>query len=324
MARHLVVLTEPIHKDGLRILERSEGIDIVLLEGSSSNRSLEGIIRDANAILVRIAEIGRSLIEDSSSLKVIAKHGVGYDNIDVTAATEKRIPVTFTPGSNANTVAEHTIGFLLLMAKNLCFAHMAVKNGKFTKRESFTGKELYEKSLGIIGLGRIGGALARKCLKAFDMKVIAFDPFITDEYASDIGAELVGDLGDLLKMSDFVSIHAPLTAMTKNLIGERELLMMRKTAFIFNTARGGIINEQALCKALTERWIAGAALDVFVNEPPTIDNPLLGLDNVIVTPHLGGMTEEAMSRAAVMAAEDILRVLDGKRPEHIINPEIYD
>ncbi|MBW1863246.1 MAG: hydroxyacid dehydrogenase [Deltaproteobacteria bacterium] len=324
MARNTVLVTEPIHEDGLRALEQSGEVDVVLFEGSSSNISLEEIIKDSNAILVRVTEICRSMIEGSRALKIIAKHGVGYDNIDVTAATEKRIPVTFTPGTNAHSVAEHSIGFLLSLSKNLYFSHIALKNGKFTKREDFTGRELRGKRLGIIGLGRIGGELARKCLNAFDMKVIAVDPFITDEYAGNIGAELIDDLGDLLKMSDFVSIHTPLTALTKNLIGERELGLMKKTAFILNTARGGIINEQALYKALTKRWIAGAALDVFVHEPPAIDNPLLGLDNVIVTPHMGGITEEAMSRTAMMAVEDILRVLAGKRPENIINPEIYD
>ena len=146
MARHLIVVAEPIHEDGLRILERAEGVDTVLLGDSSSNPSLAEVTGEANAILVRIAKIDRSMIEGSPSLKIIAKHGVGYDNIDIKTATEKRIPVTFTPGSNSNTVAEHTIGFLLLMAKNLCFAHTAVKNGTFTKRESFTGKELCEKS----------------------------------------------------------------------------------------------------------------------------------------------------------------------------------
>lgn len=324
MARNTVVVTEPIHEDGLRALEQSGEVDVVLFEGSSSNISLEEIIKDSNAILVRVTEICRSMIEGSRALKVIAKHGVGYDNIDVTAATEKRIPVTFTPGTNTHSVAEHSIGFLLSLSKNLYFSHIALKNGKFTKREDFTGRELRGKRLGIIGLGRIGGELARKCLNAFDMKVIAVDPFITDEYAGNIGAELVDDLGDLLKVSDFVSIHTPLTALTKNLIGERELGLMRKTAFILNTARGGIVNEQALYKALTRRWIAGAALDVFVHEPPATDNPLLGLDNVVVTPHMGGITEEAMSRTAMMAVEDILRVLAGKRPANIINPEIYD
>jgi D-3-phosphoglycerate dehydrogenase len=155
------------------------------------------------------------------------------------------------------------------------------------------------------------------------MNVVAFDPYLSRESIDQVGIGLVKDLGDLLKVSDFVSINCPLTAQTRDLIGEKGLRMMKETAFILNTSRGGIIDEEALHRALTEGRIAGAALDVFVEEPPPPDHPLLKLDHMVVTPHIGGVTEEAMSRMAIMAAEDILRVLAGDRPQHVVNPEIY-
>ena len=324
MAKKIVVVTETVHEDGLRVFERSGEVDVVLIEGSSPEIALDELVKDMSAVMVRVARIDRRMIRDAHSLKAIAKHGVGYDNIDVKAATERRIAVTFTPGANAHSVAEHAVGMMLALSKKLCSSHMALKTGTFKRKEDFTGVELWRKTVGIIGLGRIGSELARKCRNGFEMKIVAFDPFVGADASEHTGVELVSDLDELLKLSDVVSINCPLTSQTRNLISEDELKLMKKTAYIVNTSRGGIIDEDALYEALAGGWIAGAALDVFAKEPPTMHNPLLQLDSVVVSSHTGGVTEEAMSRMATMAAEDILRVLAGERPEHLINPEIYE
>jgi D-3-phosphoglycerate dehydrogenase len=323
MARKRVIITETIHEDGMRLFERADGVEVVLIEGASPRITLDQVLRGAHGIMVRVARLDRRMIGDAPSLQVITKHGVGYDNIDVAAATEKGIPVTFTPGANAQSVAEHAVGLMLALSKKLCSSHAALKTGALKKKEDFTGLELWKKTLGIVGLGRIGRELAYKCSRGFGMRVAAFDPYVSYDSFELVGIELVKRLGDLLKMSDFVTINCPLTPKTRGLIGEKALRAMKRTAFVVNTSRGGIINEDALHKALTQGWIAGAGLDVFVDEPPTPENPLLRLDNVVATPHTGGVTEEAMSRMATMAADDILRVLAGERPRHVVNPEIY-
>lgn len=321
VAKRIVVVTEPIHQRGFEVLERSG--DVEVLKSFESRRPLAELAVDANAFLVRVERITRSIIESAGALEVIAKHGVGCDNIDLQAANERGIPVVFTPGANSESVAEHALALMCAMAKRICVADFALKSGVPKNREALVGTELWGKTLGVIGLGRIGSEVARKCHAAFGMRVVGFDPFVTVPQAQDLGVELTGDLERLLKEADFISIHAPLTPATRNLIGEQELRMMRPTSYLVNTSRGGIVDERALYRALTEGWIAGAALDVFVEEPPKRDNPLLQLENVIATPHIGGSTEEAMVRMATAAAEDILRVFAGERPKNVFNPEVY-
>jgi len=265
------------------------------------------------------------MLQSSPKLEIISKHGVGFDNIDVTAATEMKIPVTITPEANSDAVAELTMAMMLSLARNLPAADSDLKQGRFSRREHYTGIEIGGKTIGIIGLGRIGSRVCRRSSLGFDMKVLAYDPFVSEEYAGSFGAHLVQGLEYLLELSDFVTIHAPLTPLTENMIGEKELQIMKKDAFIINTARGGIIDEEALYRALSVNWIRGAALDVFVKEPPNPDeNPLLRLRNVIVTPHIAAGAREAGVKMATQAAEEIVRVLRGRRPNNPVNPEIYD
>jgi len=284
------------------------------------------------------------MIQNAPNLKIIAKHGVGVDNIDVAAATERKIPVTITSTANSDAVADHALGFMLSLSRNLPKADSDLKSGQFlslsrnlpkadsdlksgqfTRREHYTGFELGGKTVGIVGLGRIGTRVAKRCAQGFGMKVIAYDPFIDSDYAEKHHAELLDDLEQLLKISDYVTVHTPLTELTENMIGEKELQSMKPDALILNTARGGIINESALYKALKNRWIRGAGLDAYVKEPPLPDeNPLLELDNIMVTPHIAGGTKEAAEKMATGAAEEILRVLKGQHPLHPINPEIYE
>ena len=320
-----VVVPEHIDDSGIEILRKCPFIETVYFDGAASDDELREALKDAHAVMVRSAEISGETLQNSPNLELIAKHGVGYEKVDVAAATERKIPVTITPGANSDAVAELAVGFILALSRKLFIADQDLKTGRFEKREVYTAVELGGKPVGIIGLGRIGTRVARRLSIGFGMTVMAYDPFISPDYAKSLNVELVDKVEDLLRTSDYVTIHAPLTPLTQNMIDERELQLMKREAFIINTARSGIINEKALFKALTEGWINGAALDVFKIEPPSPDNtPLLSLDNVIATPHLGSGSKEATRNMAVGAAEEIVRVLGGKRPTYPVNPEIYN
>ncbi|MBW1962652.1 MAG: hydroxyacid dehydrogenase [Deltaproteobacteria bacterium] len=325
MIRKKVIVVEHIDESGIKLLENSNLVDILYFDGNALEDDVSKALEDASAIMVRSAPVTRGMMNNAQKLEIISKHGVGYDNIDVAAATELNIPVTITPEANSDSVAELAISMMLALARNLLRADADLKTGQFKKREDYTGVELGEKTLGIIGLGRIGSRVARRMSLGFKMRVLAYDPFISVEYAAQFNAELLEELDALLTASDVVTIHAPLTELTKNMIAEKQFRKMKQDAFIINTARGGIVNEADLFRALTENWIRGAGLDVFVKEPPhPKDNPLLGLQNVIVTPHLGSGAKESLMRMATHAAEEIIRVLSGKQPKHPVNPEIYD
>jgi D-3-phosphoglycerate dehydrogenase len=321
MSRKKVVIDVPsIHEDGLKVFERAEDIDVVRFNG---DQSLEETLKDAHAVLAGLSIFDKKVIESAVQLELIVRHGVGYDNVDVAAATAKKIAVITTPWANSSSVAEFTVSCMLALAKKLFPSNVALKTGKYGVMKQFTGIDLWGRTVGVIGIGRIGSEVVRLCRSGFHMKAIAYDPFVTNAYANTVGAQRVEDLEELLRPSDFVTIHAPLTPLTKSMIDEKGLKLMKETAYLINTARGGIVNEEALLMALNEGWIAGAALDVLEEEPPSPDHPLLNHDKVLVTPHTAANTYEAMSRMATMAAEEILRVLSGERPMNILNPEIY-
>ena len=326
MSRKKVIVAEHINESGIKVLEDSDLVETIYFDDKPvSAEAMDKALKEASAVIVRIKDFSRDMIQTAANLEIIAKHGVGYDNIDVAAATERNIPVTITPESNSDSVADHTIAMMLSLSRNLLRADVDLKEGRFARREHYTGLELGGKTVGIIGLGRVGSRVAKRCAMGFGMKVLAYDPFISGEYAKRFGAELLGELVPLLTTSDYVTIHAPLTPLTENMIGEKELRMMKTDAFIINTARGGIVDEAALYQALTQNRIRGAGLDVFLKEPPTPDgNPLLDLDTVLVTPHVAGGTKEAAIKTATIAAEEIVRVLSGRRPKFPVNPEIYE
>jgi D-3-phosphoglycerate dehydrogenase len=273
--------------------------------------------------MVGLAIFDEKIINMAPNLKILAKHGVGYDNVDVPAATKRKIPVVVTPYANSTTVAGFAVSSMLALAKKLFPTNAVLKDGTYTGNKQVTGNDIWGKTIGVIGIGRIGAEVTRMCRLAFHMKVLAYDPFVTNAWAQAVGAKLVETLDELLKASDFVSVHCPLTTQTNDLIGEKELKTMKDSAYLVNTARGGIVNEPALLAALDAGWIQGAALDVLEVEPPSQDNELLNHEKVILTPHTAANTDEAMSRMAVMAAEEILKVLDGEKPLNVINPEIY-
>jgi len=271
-----------------------------------------------DAVIIGSIPLTRELIE-KSSLKIIAKHGVGIDNIDIDSATEKGIPVTITKNVNSNSVAELTISFIFALSRNITKAHYDLYNNK--NWGNFVGVEIIGKTLGLIGLGSIGKEVAKKAV-ALGMKVIAFDKNLDENFVKKYGIS-VSDIDTILKESDFISIHVPLTDETKNLINKDKLKLMKKTAFLINTSRGGTINEKDLVEALKNNWIAGAALDVFESEPLK-DSPLFECENVIMTPHIGAHTFEAIYKMNMMAAKSIVDFFNGKVPENIVNPEVID
>ncbi|MCU1408632.1 MAG: 3-phosphoglycerate dehydrogenase [Microbacteriaceae bacterium] len=270
----------------------------------------------ADAILVRSAtKVDAEAIAAAPQLKVIARAGVGLDNVDIKAATAAGVMVVNAPTSNIISAAELTVGHILSLARHIPAAHGALAQNQW-KRSKYTGVELYEKTIGIIGLGRIGALIAAR-MQAFGTNVIAYDPYITSARAQQLGVQPV-TLDELLEQSDFITIHMPKTPETTGMIGAAQLKQMKPTAFVVNVARGGLIDEGALHAALTDGTIAGAGLDVFVSEPPT-DSPLLGLPNIIVTPHLGASTDEAQEKAGVSVARSVRLALSGELVPDAVN-----
>ncbi|MDR6970141.1 phosphoglycerate dehydrogenase [Leifsonia shinshuensis] len=273
-------------------------------------------VSDADAILVRSAtKVDAEVIGAAKALKVIARAGVGLDNVDIKTATSAGVMVVNAPTSNIISAAELTVGHILSLARHIPAAHSALAQGQW-KRSKYTGVELYEKTIGIIGLGRIGALITAR-LQAFGTNVVAYDPYVTSARAQQLGVQLV-TLDELLAQSDFITIHMPKTPETTGMISDDQLAQMKKTAFIVNVARGGLIDEDALYRALTTGTIAGAGLDVFVSEPPQ-DSPLLALDNVVVTPHLGASTDEAQEKAGVSVARSVRLALSGELVPDAVN-----
>lgn len=315
-----IVVTEPIHREGIRILEQAGE---VVRPASSDPGTLRAVLQDADAVVLRITRFPAEMVEAAPKLRVVGRHGVGVDNVDLEACTRRGIPVVFTPEANAESVAEHVLGFMLALAKRILPGDRALRAGRFAARNELFGMELAGKTVGIVGLGRIGRRVAQMCRAALDMQVIGLDPVVSPEQAASLGIELAPDLRALLSRADIVTLHVPLTPATRGLLGAEQLGWMKPGAYLINTARGGVVDEQALYDALASGRLAGAALDVFAEEPPPADHPLFRLENVIVTPHMAAHTEEAMYRMATMVAEEIVTVLRGGRPRWCANPEVY-
>lgn len=319
-----VLLTQPIHPDAIaRLREEAE----VVIAESTEESVVKKAIKDADGAIVRVSPFTRAIIESGDKLKVIGRHGVGLDNIDVKAATEHNIPVVYAPGSNTNAVAEHAVTLMLALAKKLLQAHTALsRRGDYQCRLTIRTGEIKDKVVGIVGLGQIGRRVAAICQHGFGAKLITYDPYLSQEtlQSSGLKVKVVAKLDDLLQEADFVSLHAPATPDNLKLIGTRELALMKKSAFLINTGRGELVDEEALYQALTQGIISGAGLDVFDPEPPEQGNPLFGLPNVVVTPHMAAHSEEGLRMMAMMAAEQVLQVLRGERPPHLANPQIWE
>ena len=295
-----VLIADKLETAGIELL-KSAGIEVEIRLGLSGP-DLAATLLEFDAVIVRSQpKITAAVLESPGKLRAIARAGVGVDNIDVPAATRKGIVVMNTPGGNTVSAAEHTVALMFALSRKIPAADAVMKAGGWD-RNKFVGTQLTGKTLGVVGLGRIGREVARRA-KGLDMTVVALDPFVTAAKAAELGLETATTLDELLPRVDYLTIHVPLSAETKSLVGARELGLMKKTACVLNVARGGIIDEAALAEALNSGTIAGAGVDVFTTEPATPDNPLLKAPNIVLTPHLGASTVEAQENVAVEAAQ---------------------
>jgi len=305
----LVLVVQPIAEEGIDFL-KNEGLEVRQLDSCNQENILLHV-EEADAILVRHAHINRQILEAAKNLKVISRHGAGLDSIDVKAATEKGIQVTYTPQANYVSVTEHVIGMMMVLAKNMRKLDIELRGGNFESRHVHYGVELEGKTLSIVGLGTIGRALAKKAVLGLGMRVIGYDPFVKT-IGLEPAVEVTGDWSKVFKEADFVSLNLSLTDKTKGLVGKKEFEMMNSTAYFINCSRGQVVVEEELIDALKNGLIAGAGLDVYEEDPPSADNPLFSMENTIVTPHTAAHTHEAMRKMATQAAQGIIEVLKNK------------
>jgi len=308
-----ILVSDPISDQGIEILKKEFDVDI-----ATGLPPAELIKRIGNyeALIVRSeTQVTKDVINAGKKLKIIGRAGVGVDNIDVNTATERGIIVVNAPEGNTISAAEHTIAMMMAMSRNIPQANASLKSKKWD-RKKFMGVEVRGKVLGVVGLGRIGAEVAKRA-QGMEMNVLAYDPFISQERAAELGVELT-TVEDIVRRADYITVHTPLTKETKDLIGGKEFAIAKKGVRLINCARGGIINEEALAEAVKSGIVSSAAIDVFVKEPP-FESPLLELDRVIVTPHLGASTEEAQINVAVSVAEQIVNALKGLPVKNAIN-----
>jgi D-3-phosphoglycerate dehydrogenase / 2-oxoglutarate reductase len=318
-----VLLPQPTEKEAVSLLEAAK-IEVVI----SPDRRPETVVplmKGAHAIILRTGiTLTRELLQHGKDLWVISRTGAGVDNVDIGAATELGILVTCVPGANTISVIEHTVAMILSMVKYLPTMDRQVRQDHFDIRYKNLPSELNGKTLGVIGLGKIGSGVARICHQSFGMRILGHDPYLPAELQTAFKDWVeFRDMERLIRESDIISLHIPFSSDTRKLIGARELGWMKPDAFIVNTSRGGVIDETALIQGLKEKKIAGASLDVFAHEPPEKESPLKELDNVILSPHTAGLTRECVQRMAFGAAQAILDLHQGKKPGGAVNPEVF-
>ena len=294
--------------------------ELVLAECTTEDETIEAT-KDADAVITMFGQMTRRVMEASPKLKVIVRYGVGYDTVDVDAATDNGILVVNLPDFCLQEVADHTFALLLACARKLVFFNNLTKQGYWAPyREMLPLVSIYGQTLGLVGCGKIGRTVAKKA-SCFDLRVLGYDPYVDKSVAKEHGITLVS-LPELLKESDFVSVHTFLNKDTWHLVGEKEFRQMKPSAYFFNTSRGSVVDEPALIKALQEKWIAGAGIDVFEQEPIAPNNPLLKMDNVVVTPHYAGWSDAAGQRQRKQVGQEAARVLSGRWPKNWVNKAV--
>ena len=314
VAKPVVLIAEELSPATVGVL--GSDFDIRHCDGANRDELLAALKSGVDAVLIRSAtKMDAEAISAATGLRVIARAGVGLDNVDIPAATAAKVLVINAPTSNIVSAAELAIALMMASARNISPAHASLRAGKWA-RSKFSGTEMFEKTLGIVGFGKIGQLVAHR-MKAFGMNVIAYDPYLSAKKVSTLGVKLV-ELDELLKNSDFITIHLPKTKETVNLIGEEALSKVKPSVHIVNAARGGVLDEAALYKAITEGRVAGAGIDVYATEPCT-DSPLFSLDQVVATPHLGASTEEAQERAGIDVAHSVRKALAGEPVPDAVN-----
>lgn len=314
-----VLVAQPIHAHGMKLLE--DNVEEVLVASNDSITTLASLLDDSVVgVVVRYNVFSRDLIERAPNLKVIARHGNGIELIDLFAATEHNIMVVNTPDAATIAVAEHVIMMALVLSRKLITAQKALKAGNYNIKNSYEPDDVEGKIMGLIGFGKIAREVATMS-KGVSMEVIAYDPYVSEETFVAYSTEMMRSMEEVLKKADFVSLHTPLMESTQRLIGKKQLEMMKPSAYLINCARGEIVDEKALFIALEDNVIAGAGLDVFEKEPPSVDNPLFSLDNCVVTPHSASLTLGGKIKMAVGAAEQLIKVLRGELPEYLVNKQ---
>lgn len=312
-----VLLSEASRDTGVDLLE-SKGFE-VLVPAENSQEAFEAQLPEAEGIVLRTnVQMHAQAIAKAPNLKIMARTGAGVDNVDLDAATKRGILVCNLVGINSVSVAEHALSFILSLGKQLPFYDKAMRTGEWKLRRSKAGIELEGKVLGVAGIGNIGARVARMCHEGFGMKVMAFDPYAKDKFAG-YDYTFVDDLEALFSQADFVTLHLPSLPETKKVVNKELLSVMKPTAYLINTARGDVIDEEALADALREKRIAGAALDVYEEEPPAEDHPFVGLSNAILTPHVASLTKEVTVKASYGAAKAIVDYAEGRTPDFVYN-----
>jgi len=312
-----ILISDDLSPEAKTILERIPGAQVDFRTGLKP-AELREIIGGYDALAVRSAtKVTSDLLAAATRLRVIGRAGTGVDNIDLNVATRRGVVVMNAPGGNSVSVAEHTVALLLALARQVADASQSTRGGKWEKKKFASGRELFGKTLGVIGTGNIGALVVQRA-KAFGLKVIAYDPFLSEEAAAKLGVELV-QLPEIFRRSDAITLHVPLTEQTKNMIGAAQIAQMKPGALLINCARGGLVDEKALAEALQSKRLGGAALDVFETEPPPADHPLFACENFIGTPHLGGSTEDAQQNVAVIVCEAMVEYLTTGTVRNAVN-----
>ena len=316
-----VLMVQGLHEEGQKLLLARDDIEPITIMSADENEILEAA-KDVHGITVRTANISRKIIENSKNLKVVSRHGVGYDSVDVEALNDCNIPLAIAAHSNMISVAEHAMFMLLALSKNVFYYDDFARKADWTTRWDIRAWDLSEKSLLVIGYGRIGSKLVKRAL-AFDMDVYVYDPYVDQSTIKKSGAHYVDDFKSILPQMDAVTLHCPKTKETTDMFSAEEFDAMKSTSILINCARGGIVNEKALYDALTNNKIRSAGLDVYDDEPSTSSNPLFSLDNILLSPHIAGVTQEATIRMSKQAVQNVLDVFDNKvDPEVIINKNV--
>jgi D-3-phosphoglycerate dehydrogenase / 2-oxoglutarate reductase len=324
MPKKIILLPSSMSPAGWEVIKLRTDVEAISYELSTSTPEFHRLLATAHGVGLSLTRFGEAEIAVAPNLRAIARHGVGYDLIDVAAATQARLPVMITGIANSPSVAEHALYLMLELAKRGLFYHTMMTDNRWGQRMTNPlPTDLFEKTVLIVGFGRIGTRLARMCL-ALGMRVCVYDPYVTVKQITAANCVAKSHLDDALSSADFISVNCLKNAETTGLIGEAQFARMKSSAYIVNTARGGIVDEAALHVALTTNQIAGAGLDVIEQEPPASDHPLTKLPNVILAPHMAGVTREALDRMAVAMVNNILSAIDGKpNLDNVVNQEIY-
>ncbi|MEE2694542.1 MAG: hydroxyacid dehydrogenase [Pseudomonadota bacterium] len=319
------------HKDGLRKLSIAPNVELQNLEFDTNRKKIWSCLLSSDGYQVSSARhelpeeyhVSRAFLEKCPSIKAVSVNGAGFDTVDVQACTDRGVIVVNQAGANKEAVAEHVLGMMLALSKRMLEMDRSLRRERGWHRNDYMGTELFGKTVGIIGLGNVGSRVAELCGGLFQMQVCAYDPYLSEKEIEVKGASTV-ELESLLERSDFVSVNCPLTTETAGMINSAAIRQMKKTAYLITTARGGIVDEGALVGALENGRLRGAGVDVWAAEPPPLNHKLINFDNVILTMHTAGITEEARQRQGVYAAEQWLQIAAGKRPARLVNPSAWD